>query len=359
LIPGYYFFRGRYALGHFLKSLNLPKDSQIAIQAFTCVAVVEGIALSGSKPIYIDILEKDVVMDPADLLKKLTARTKVVVVQHTFGRVADMNQISALCRERGLILIEDCCHTWSSKSGSKEVGSFGVASFYSFEWGKPVIAGIGGFLRLNDQSLGPALVKHLHAEVIEPPLFRRVQLELQYIAFRLFFRPKFYWKLRKLYHFLSKGRLITASYNPSGEESPESKWSMSKWARLRLKTFDKKLARLKTHSSALSQVYDHILGAFDLPRKADGVFAHRFPLFVKNKEELLKLASKKEIEIAGWYDSPIHPLKGSELNKVGYLEGSCPNAERASSTLISLPTHLTISKCEAEKIANFVKNYGN
>ncbi|MFH1894418.1 MAG: DegT/DnrJ/EryC1/StrS family aminotransferase, partial [Patescibacteria group bacterium] len=62
--------------------------------------------------------------------------------------------------------------------------------------------------------------------------------------------------------------------------------------------------------------------------------------------------------IGDWYTTPIAP-HDTQLDKMGYVPGSCPEAEKLANTTLNLPTHINISKKEAQKIVDFLKNYGN
>ncbi|HIE26284.1 TPA: hypothetical protein EYP66_03250, partial [Candidatus Poribacteria bacterium] len=85
------FFRGRVALYAILKALNIGPGDEVATQAFTCVAVPEGIMASGARPVWVDIEVDGYNMDAEDLRRKLTLRTRAIIVQHTYGIPADMD----------------------------------------------------------------------------------------------------------------------------------------------------------------------------------------------------------------------------------------------------------------------------
>src|SRR4030043_1069325 len=108
------FNSGRSSLMAILKVLNLEKGSEVLLQAFTCNAAVNPIIWTGLKPVFVDVNEKTFNMDAEDLRKKITLRRdsgqapRVVMVQHTFGLSADMDEILEICQKNNLILIEDC-----------------------------------------------------------------------------------------------------------------------------------------------------------------------------------------------------------------------------------------------------------
>jgi len=188
------FFRGRVALHAILKSLGVGKGDEAAIQAFTCIAVPEAVMASQAMPIYIDVEPGSFNMDPADLARKITHQTKAVVVQHTFGIPADMDRIVDIASKMHIPIIEDCCHTLRGTYKGRPLGSFGVASFYSFEWGKPVVIGIGGSAILNDRELSDKMVE-TYSRYCAPGLGTVAKIQLQYYAVSLFYSLALYWRM--------------------------------------------------------------------------------------------------------------------------------------------------------------------
>lgn len=90
------FFRGRVALFHVLKTLGVGSGDEVVLQAFTCVAVPEAVMATGARPVWVDLAENSVNLDPVDLACKLTPRTKAVIVQHTFGIPAELDAVMPL-----------------------------------------------------------------------------------------------------------------------------------------------------------------------------------------------------------------------------------------------------------------------
>ncbi len=108
------FNSGRSALYAILKTLNLPKNTEVLLQAFTCNAAVNPILWNGLNPIYVDCNENSFNIDINDLKKKVQelVQTKdtVLMVQHTFGLPTNMDEVLNIVRQNGLTLIEDCAH---------------------------------------------------------------------------------------------------------------------------------------------------------------------------------------------------------------------------------------------------------
>ena len=153
------YLRGRVALYALLKGLGIGKEDQIAIQAFTCIAVPQGIMATGAIPLYVDIEDKGFNMCPEDLERKITPQTKAFIVQHTYGIPAKMTELIRISEAHKIPIIEDCCHTVDSRYQGQKVGSFGIGSFYSFGWAKPIPIGVGGSAVANNEQLTQKLIE--------------------------------------------------------------------------------------------------------------------------------------------------------------------------------------------------------
>ncbi len=353
------YFRGRVALYSLLKGLGVGQGDEVALQAFTCVAVPEGIMATGATPLWVDIESDGFNMDANDLAQKLTPNMRAIVVQHTYGIPSDMDALMNVADNRGIPVIEDCCHTFVSTYKGRRVGTFGIGSFYSFEWGKPIVAGIGGSAVVNDPALEKVLSQSYTA-FQEPGFLIQFKITLQYHAFRVLYRPAFYWPVRSLFHKLGSLGLAESNYNPVGQDRIAEDFSL-RMARPLRKRLQRKLREIDavTHHSKWvakqyrSEIQSPVVKHPILPEKSDVVFA-RYPLLTDKKEELLKAAHKANVELAEWYATPVHPLKEKELDLVHYQDGMCPNAEMRCKQVVTLPVHRSVKKKDIEKIINFL-----
>jgi Predicted pyridoxal phosphate-dependent enzyme apparently involved in regulation of cell wall biogenesis len=110
------FLSGRAALYYLLKNLSLKDGDEVLIQAFTCEAVVLPIVALNLKPIFYDIEKQSFSANPIDLEKKLSKKSKVVILQHTFGITPSQREkILSISRKNNLVLIEDIAHGINSK----------------------------------------------------------------------------------------------------------------------------------------------------------------------------------------------------------------------------------------------------
>ena len=359
LLSEFTFFRGRVALCATLKASGIGAGAGVAVQSFTCLAVPEAVLASGALPIFVDIEAGGFNMNADDLESKLTSQIKAIVVQHTYGIPADMDRIARIAAMHGIPIIEDCCHTLASTYKGRTIGSFGVGSFYSFEWGKPVVAGIGGSARIND----PALLEKVqtaYAGYRSPDLVSQARIELQYRAFHLLYRPALYWPIRALFHWLGSLDLAESNYNPVGQGQIADDFSFRMAPAVKRRMINKlqNLESQMLHSQWVSEQYrQRILSdAVTHPNLPDGcktIFA-RYPLLAKNKPALLSKARRACVELAEWYATPVHPLAEQDLPQVHYKMESCPNAEARSREVVTLPVHGMVRQRDIDRTVEFL-----
>lgn len=357
------YYRGRVALFHILKALDIETGDQVATQAFTCSAVPEGIIASGARPLYIDIKAGQVNMDPDDLARKIGPQTKAIIVQHTFGIPAEMNEIARIASNQNLPIIEDCCHVSSTQYDGKSLGTFGIAAFYSHEWGKPIPCGLGGSLSVSNSKLLSALSRQYNS-TSPPPKIKDIRQQLQYVAFSALYRPAFFWHLRNAFQLLSRKGLAEGNYHQIDESvGPSSEFAMRMSSMAAKRLAKKRLAidGIASHSQALGEIYKSRLSNSSFSMVAEPTLSataySRFPIWSDDKSRALAFAKSRNAELADWYSTPIHPFKDKELEQIRYMTGTCPNAELACNRILSLPTHAKTSPKEAERIASTLQTF--
>ncbi len=154
---------GTDALQIAMMALGLKPGDEIITCSFTFVATVEVVALLGITPVFADVLPGTYNIDPADIKRKITPRTKAIVPVHLFGQSADMDAIMAIAKEHDLFVIEDNCQAVGSdhtsaggttrKSGT--IGHIGTTSFFPSK--NLGCYGDGGALFTNDDDLAKKL----------------------------------------------------------------------------------------------------------------------------------------------------------------------------------------------------------
>jgi len=154
---------GTVALHVALLALGIGVGDEVIVPTFTYVASVNSIAYTGARPVFVDSLETSWQMDPEDVRRKITARTRAIMAVHLYGFPCDMDRLTSIAAYHGLILIEDCAEAIGSYYREKHVGSFGNIATYSFYGNKTITTGEGGMVVTTDRSLYDRVV-HLKGQ---------------------------------------------------------------------------------------------------------------------------------------------------------------------------------------------------
>jgi len=359
------FNSGRSALMGILYSFNIQKDDEVLIQAFTCNAAINPIIERGARPIFVDI-DNTLNIDPIDLERKITSNTKAVIIQHTFGWPAQIKKIVEICKRNQLVLIEDTAHSLGAEYEGKLCGTFGDASFFSFGRDKIISSVFGGAAMIKDESIFEKM-KIFQKNISLPPKIWTLQQILHPILTNYIVLPSyklnqyfgrivigFFHKislLSKAVYKKEKMALIPSVF-PKKMPSPLSLLALNQI---------KKIERFNEHRRKISEIYykniDKKLFIPVFPEKGlekKPVFM-RYPVLVSSgTDDILKKMRNHNIYLNdGWRKSPIVPLD-TDLEKVHYVLGSCPRAEKIANRIINLPTHINVSENKAIKIVKLL-----
>ncbi len=136
-----------------LMLLNFKKGDEVITSALTFSSTINSIIISGATPVLADVNLETQNIDPKEIEKKITKRTKALLIVHFAGRPCDMTQILRIVKKYKLKLIEDCAHSIESKYKGKHVGTFGDFGCFSFYATKNLSIGEGGMLITNNKKL--------------------------------------------------------------------------------------------------------------------------------------------------------------------------------------------------------------
>ncbi len=388
------FNSGRSAFFAILKVLDLSEESNVLLQAFTCNAVPNPILWAKLNPVYIDCNRENFNIDIKNLILRLaslaqdTTKTKVLVVQHTFGLPANIDEIMKIAKENNLVVIEDCAHALGAEFGSnsstplraRKVGTFGKAAFFSFSRDKIISCVYGGMAVTNDPSLAEKL-QQLQGKFGMPNRFWIFQQIFHPIFFNFVVLPiykfldlgKIFLILSQWLHILSKAvswkekRGLRPNYFPKALPNALAIMAQNQF---------NKLDKFNQHRKEIAEFYYRELAntRFILPplstrtvlvdvSHVDGNFVDRNNIFLRfsiqhpEAHKIIYEAWRNEnILLGDWYITPIAP-DDTKLDKMKYQLGSCPNAEELSKITLNLPTHINISIDYAKRIVDFLKKY--
>lgn len=135
-----------------MKCMGIGPGDEVITQAFTFIATVEAILACGASPVVVDVNET-YNMDPEELKKAITPRTKAIVPVHMLGNPAEMDEINAIAKEHGLLVIEDSCEALGATYKGNHTGTLSHVGVFSLDFGKTITCGEGGMIVSHNQEL--------------------------------------------------------------------------------------------------------------------------------------------------------------------------------------------------------------
>jgi 8-amino-3,8-dideoxy-alpha-D-manno-octulosonate transaminase len=163
---------GTAALRVALAALGVGPDDEVITQCFTFVATVEAIIESRATPVCAEI-DATLNLCPMDLERRITDRTRAVIVVHMLGTPARLNAIAEICRRRGIALIEDTAWGCGGRAEGRALGTWGRMGTFSFDFAKTMTTGEGGMIVFRDeQDYKNAAAWHDHGHENNPAVPR-------------------------------------------------------------------------------------------------------------------------------------------------------------------------------------------
>lgn len=358
------FWKARVALYAVLKALDVKQDDEVILPGYTCVMDVNPVKYLGAKPVYVDIEPRTFNMDVSQLEDKITANTKVVITQHTYGYPCDMDSILEITNNKNLPVIEDCCLSLGSKYKDKTVGTFGKAAYFSFQWNKPFTTGLGGMAITNDSKLANKLQTLCAESLCKPSKKEIFMLAAQLAVYRTFIYPRTTALAQNLFRFLTKKGIVVGSSSSCEFEPKMAKDFFKGMSSVQAKSGLRQLKKLQKnieHRKHIAELYDGLLTekgwkAREYDRNVFEPIMVRYPLRINKKNRALEEAARAGIELGSWFECPLHPID-TPLEAYDYKVHMCPEAEKAACEVVNLPVHPRVSERTAERTVDFITRF--
>ncbi|PLX28508.1 hypothetical protein C0581_02045 [Candidatus Parcubacteria bacterium] len=352
------FDSGRTALQKGLEVLGVKEGDEVLVQAYTCMVVSNAIKWAGGTPVYIDVKD-DLNMNPRDLEKKITEKTKVLIIQHTFGKPADLEALLAIAKKHNLKVIEDCAHSLGAKHKEKLVGTHGDIGMFSFGTDKVVSAMRGGALITSDENTGKKIEKIQH-DLPTPRVVKTIQYLIAFPAFAIG-KPLYRVGGRHFLGVLKKLNILGRIMYDAEKRGEQISFYPSQFANSFASILRGQLEEMENtnkHRQKIAKLYDEKITnkLITLPEKSSDSIYLRYPLSVENPIHMIIQAKKHGIMLGNWYNAVVAP-GDCNIEMSGYIKGTCPNAEKLSAQSVNLPTNRHIDIKQAQKIIDFVNSY--
>ena len=351
---------GRSAELAFLKALNLPAGSKVAVLGFTCNASINPIVWAGLTPVFIDIDKDTLNMSLADLKRKWTSDIKAVIVQNTFGNLQDNDKIVEFAKENGAYVLVDSAHVL----GILPKWDFD-ALLFSFGIEKTLPTRLGGGLVFKNTML----YSRIRANKGDFDRLSRFE-ELTWIV-----NPVLWVLLRQLgklstvfANLMSRIGLLNIGFTAQELRADRPKKMPFLLPNSLAHVIDLELDDLKLINDwriKIARLYKQRLERSKkvfLFKGGENTVWLRFPVLVETEDirnSMLKFLRGRGFYVGMWYYPNIYPA-GTDLKSISYQVGSCPAAEEVSKKILNLPTGRFVSEELAiDVISSFKEFYIN
>ncbi len=136
-----------------LIALDIKPSDEVIIPSFTYIATANAVKYCGATPVFADCLPDTWNIDPEDVKRKITGRTKAIIPVHLYGNPCDMASINDIAQQHGLYVIEDAAECHGAEFDGKKAGTLGRAGTFSFFGNKVITTGEGGMIVTDDDEL--------------------------------------------------------------------------------------------------------------------------------------------------------------------------------------------------------------
>jgi len=303
---------GTDALWLALLALGIGEGDEVITVPNTFIATAEAITYCKARPVFVDVDPDTFTMNPAELEKSLTKKTKAIIPVHLFGQPADMDPILEFARANGLFVVEDAAQAHGAQYKGQKAGTMGDAGCFSFYPGKNLGAfGEAGAVVTND-----------------PELRKQIQM------------LRDHGQSRKYYH-------STMGWNCRMDGIQAAILS------IKLRHLDKANSLRRKHALEYNQAFagiDEVLTPFEA-KYARHVY-HVYAVRVQERDAVLRHLQEKGVGCAVHYPVPVH-LQEAGRN-LGYTKGAFPIAEKLADEFLSLPMFPELTEEQIEYVGRCV-----
>ena len=290
---------GTDALVLVLDALEIGPGDEVVCPAFTFYATAEAIARRGATPVFADVDATTMNLDPEDVARRVTPRTKVIVPVHLFGRPAPLAAL-------GVPLVEDAAQAF----GSPGIGRTGVASTFSFYPTKNLFAlGDGGLIAVNDAELAQRI------------------------------------RMLRFHGSAAKKEFLYIGYNSRLDAMQAA------FLRIFLRHVDDWNLQRRDAAERYRELLD---GLVETPQDEAGHVYHMFCVRSPERDALAAALKEANIGFAVYYEPPLHLQPA--LRYLGYSEGDFPETEKAARENLCLPLWGGITAQQQEEVVSVLKS---
>ena len=297
---------GTAALQAALYAFDIKNGDEVLLPSFTFVATANSIVSVGAKPVFVDIIKENYTMDPNDLKKKITKKSKAIIPVHLYGNVVHIDEITDISNKYNLEIIEDAAQSLGSKYMGRHTGTFSKLGCFSMYAAKVMTSGEGGAIVTNDKKLFEKL-----KQIRNHGMLHGYDTRILGLNMRL----------------------------------PEINAAIAK---IQMKKLSKFLNQRRANSKILTELLSDLDIILPHERKGETVNWYLYTIATKNRDKLMKKLNSIGIGASVYYSPSVHktPFYKNKLK--------LPITDWAASNVLSLPVHPLVNKQNLHQIAKII-----
>jgi perosamine synthetase len=304
---------GTAALFLSLLAFDIKPGEEVIVPSFSFISTATSVIHIGAKPVFADINTKTYTMDPDEVKKAITKRTRAIMPVHLYGHPTDMDAIIEIAEENGLYVIEDAAQAHGAEYKGQKVGGIGHVACFSFYPSKNMtVCGDGGAVVTNDEEVAEKVRMIRDHGRREKYIFKIVGYNLRFNEIQAAIGIK---QLEKLPEWNEARRNIARMYNQALEG----------------------LATLPVEETWAKHVY------------------HLYVIRTKKRDELREFLRQHGVSTGVHYPVPIH--KQPAITNVLGTQPALIITERLAKEVLSLPIYPALTKSEVEYISENIKEF--
>ncbi|CAN5486195.1 DegT/DnrJ/EryC1/StrS family aminotransferase [soil metagenome] len=298
-----------------LMALGIQTGDEVITQVNTCIPTICGIVNSGAVPVFCDIIDDTLMMDPIDAAAQITGKTKAILPVNLFGSSADYERLTEISNKYKIPLIEDCAQSVGAKFEGRRTGTFGSMGAFSFYPSKNLGAyGDAGAVVTDNVDYYNRLLmlRNYGQEVRYYHTVFGINSRLDEIQAAILCE-----KLNYLDKWTARRQELAEMYNKGFADNP-------------------------------------CITIVKVPENVENVY-HLYVIKIKNREELQQYLTSKDIHTLIHYPIPCHLQKAYEY--LGFKEGDFKIAERNANEILSLPMYPQLKDSEVEYVIKSINDF--
>lgn len=358
----YAYSTARGALAAVLRAANIGPGDEVLLSAFTCLAVPTAVVAVGARPVYVDIDAKSLNVPGSAMLAAIGPNVRAIIIQHTMGSVADVDQIVAVARARGILTIEDCALAVGTRRNGRPVGTTADAALFSMEMSKTISSGWGGILALRKAELCSNVEQGRRQSVPANrwhSALRAAQIAISAFCYQRQVFPLGRYVVAAAFR-LGLFRPSTAETEEFGVVGPHFVACMGA-AQVELATAQWR--RLEAVSQASSESIKALRDALETNgfEALGSGLAHdepvspRIAFLADDRRHLIDWFRARNVEVGTWFDGPLTPLPKSPI--FAYQVSDFPVAAKIAERIVNLPTHVGITRDDRDRVIRLIDEY--